>query len=260
MNYGLYLSASGVLTNMYRQDVFANNLANMETPGFKPYIPTIRQRSPESVEDPGAYGLSRNLLDRLGGGVLTGPEKLNFTAGPLRQTGREMDAALTEPDQFFAVQHTDAVSGQVSVRLTRDGSFGRNEQGQLITQTGHLLLDQQDQPITIARQVIPRISTTGEVIDQDGNVVGNLQIARVQSPEQNLRAQGQNLFSFEQGDARQPVETPLLEPGFVEGSAVNAIHTLMSLVSSTKAAAGNASMIQYQDGLMDQAVNTLGRV
>ena len=69
MNYGLYLSASGVLSNTYRQDVFANNLANVETPGFKPDMPSIRQRDPEAIED--SLGIGEvEVLDRFAGGTV----------------------------------------------------------------------------------------------------------------------------------------------------------------------------------------------
>ena len=70
MNYGLYLSASGVLTNLYRQDVFSNNLANVETVGFKQDLPSIRQRAPESIEQQFGSDVSKRLLDKLGGGRL----------------------------------------------------------------------------------------------------------------------------------------------------------------------------------------------
>ena len=69
MNYGLYLSASGVLTNMYRQDVFANNLANASTVGFKRDLAAISQRDPESIEGGHAMQWRNDLLDELGGGV-----------------------------------------------------------------------------------------------------------------------------------------------------------------------------------------------
>ena len=72
MNYGMYLSASGVLTNTYRQDVYANNLANAQTVGFKVDVPSIKQRDPESIEDDLGYSVSKDMLDRLGGGVLAG--------------------------------------------------------------------------------------------------------------------------------------------------------------------------------------------
>ena len=92
MNYGLYLSASGVLTNMYRQDVFANNLANAQTIGFKPDFPMLSQRDPESVEDDAGFDVRHDLLDRLGGGVYAGPQAIDFSVGRLEQTENPMDS------------------------------------------------------------------------------------------------------------------------------------------------------------------------
>ena len=97
MNYGLYLSASGVLTNTYRQDVFANNLANVETPGFKPDLPSIRQRDPEAIEDNLGFQGSNELLDRLGGGVLAGQQRINFNQGTLRPTGNRSTPRPARP-------------------------------------------------------------------------------------------------------------------------------------------------------------------
>ena len=106
MNYGLYLSASGMLTNIYRQDVFANNLANVETIGFKPHIPSIAQRDAEAVEDDLSHDVAHELLERLGGGVLAGPQRLDLSVGSLNQTGSELDAALLDKNDFYVVQTT----------------------------------------------------------------------------------------------------------------------------------------------------------
>lgn len=104
MNYGLYLSASGVLTNMYRQDVIANNLANVETVGFKLDLPSIRQRDPESIEDSFGSDVSKRLLDKLGGGVLAAQQRINFSPGPIEKTGAPLDVALDSPGAFFCGQ------------------------------------------------------------------------------------------------------------------------------------------------------------
>jgi len=69
MIYGLYLSASGVIANSHRQDVIANNLANIETNGFKRALSLLQQRDPESQESGQARG-SDPILDGIGGGCL----------------------------------------------------------------------------------------------------------------------------------------------------------------------------------------------
>ena len=260
MYYGLYLSASGVLVNTHNQDVFANNLANVNTVGFKPMVPGVRQRPPESVEDIVPFGTEHQLLDRLGGGVLAAPLGTGFKASPPQSTGRDLDAALTDPNTFFAVRYTDPDSGESSVRLTRNGRFMIDNAGQLVTSAGHPVLDPNDQPITVDPDAGPaRVDQLGRIVQGD-EPVGQIQVARVDQAPRTLKPAGDNLFAFLGEDNRQLAESFGLLPQHTESSGASAIQTLMQVVASTKAANGNASMIRYQDTMIDRAVNTLGRV
>lgn len=104
MNYGLQISASGVLTSMYRQDVLANNLANMSTVGYKPDVPTTMLRDPARIEDDLGFMPSNDLIERLGAGVLSAPNRVSFAQGALETTNRPMDLAI-EGDGFFVVRN-----------------------------------------------------------------------------------------------------------------------------------------------------------
>jgi len=258
MNYGLYLSASGVLTNMYRQDVFANNLANVKTDGFKPDVPTIRQRNPESVEDHFGFDVQQALLDRLGGGVLAGRQRINHAQAELTQTGNALDVALTQPKTFFAIAQTDA-AGQTAVRLTRDGRFSLGPNGQLVqTATGRPVLDTGDQPITLRPGVPVSIDDTGRIV-QNGTVVGRLQVAAVNDPD-HLIKHGDGVLRIPESDTRRVVESPQMRSGHLEASGADPIRALMQVVEATKAVTANGNLIRYHDLIMDRAVNTLGRV
>jgi flagellar basal body rod protein FlgG len=259
MNYGLYLSASGVLSNTYRQDVFANNLANAQTVGFKVDIPNIKQRDPESIEDDLGYMVSKDMLDRLGGGVLAGMQYTQHDRSQFKQTDNQFDLALDEAKTYFAVQVPDG-NGNTSVQLTRDGRFTRDSQGFLASVTGgHKILDTADQPI--------ELPATGDVVVQnDGRIlVGGEEIAQLQvttvKDVNSLIKQGQNLYAMS-GDqnSRQPASRVAILQGYTEQSSVDPIQTLMQLTDATRAANGNANMIKYQDELMNRAINTLGRV
>lgn len=260
MNYGLYLSASGVLTNLYRQDVFSNNLANVETVGFKQDLPSIRQRDPESVEEQFGSDVSKRLLDRLGGGVLAGQQRIGFTPGPTRNTGAPLDVALDSPDTFFAIGVDDAQTGQSATRLTRDGRFSRNDEGYLVTVTGgHSVLDTNDRPIRVDDDAPVTIDKSGRVLQQ-GEEIAQLQVTSV-TDTNRLVKEGQNLFRFDgPEDLRKPADLATVRPGFVEASGVDPIKALMQLISATKAVTANGNMIRYHDLLMDRAVNVLGRV
>lgn len=258
MNYGLYLSASGALANMYRQDVFANNLANVNTVGFKHDLAAITQRKPESVEGGFGMDVSHRLLDKLGGGVLAGPQTISFTQGPIQQTDNPLDVALTDAQQFFVVQ---APQGQEGVRLTRDGRFTLDAQGYLATVAGgHRVLGPDDSLIRLDPNLPVVIDARGQVT-QNGEQASQLQVTQVADTDR-LRKQGQNLFTWTAGsDPRvNPAQGVTVEPEAVEGSSVDPIKAMMNLIDASRAAESNANLIRYFDTLMDRAVNTLGRI
>lgn len=258
MNYGLYLSASGVLTNIHRQDVFANNLANVNTVGFKPTLATISQRQPEAIEDRTNLEASNHLLERLGGGVLAGPNHLDFSVGAPQRTNNPLDVALTDRNSFFAVQETDPRTAMTQVRLTRSGQFTMNAQGLLVNQQGLPVLSVDDEPIELQRGVPAWIDRDGSV-RQGTDTVARLQVASVDDPSQ-LRQIGQNLFQLAQGQERQIAERPSVLTEHVESSGVNPITATMQFTAASKAVTSNTNMIRYFDTVMDRAINTLGRV
>ncbi len=257
MNYGLYLSASGALANMYRQDVFANNLANVNTVGFKHDLAAITQRRPEAQETGFGADVSQKVLDQLGGGVFAGPQKVSFAQGPILQSHNPLDVALLRTGEFFAVE---APEGQAGVRLTRDGRFTLDSQGYLTTVAGgHRVLGPGDAPIRLEGSGEASINGRGQIL-QAGQVVGQLQVAQVTDTDR-LRKQGGNLFNWTSGgDPRTAVQDVRIEPEAVEGSSVDPIKAMMSMIDASRAAEGNANLIRFHDTLMDRAVNTLGRI
>ena len=258
MNYGLYVSASGMMNNLYRQDVFANNLANIETDGFKPRIPVTKQRDAEVVENKLSSTLSKRMLDQLGGGVLVGPSRINFAPGPLKHTGEPLDVALTGRNTFFAVRYA-ASDGQPTVGLTRDGRLSLNADGQLVTPAGDPILDSNDQPITVSGSAPVSINAQGQVM-QAGTAVATLQVAKV-GDTSTLEKIGNNVFAMTGGKDPRTIETnPIVRPGYIEGSGVDPIRALMRLMDASKAVSGNATMIKYQDQMMGGAINQLGKV
>ncbi|MEM9295868.1 MAG: flagellar hook basal-body protein [Planctomycetota bacterium] len=259
MYYGLYLSASGVLANTHRQDVFANNLANVETAGFKPMLADVRQRPAESVEDRLPFRDRQPLLDRLGGGVLVEPRGAAFSAAAVNETGRPLDAALLEGDTFFSVE-VGLGQGRTQTRVTRNGQFVTDAQGFLRTSNGHRVLGEDDRPIQLdtgAGRI--EIDARGW-LRQNGEDVVQLGVSRIDQPGGQLRPAGDNTFAFLADDPRLPADDFGLAPKSLEASGADPIATLMQVVSSSKSAMGNATMMRYQDAMIDRAVNTLGKV
>jgi flagellar basal-body rod protein FlgG len=234
MNYGLYVSASGVLTSMYRQDVLANNLANVNTAGYKPDAVATRQREAARVEDGLAGMPSNRLLERLGAGALLAPNRTSFAQGAMETTGNPLDAAIQGPG-FFKVS-AGAGSGKDRIRLTRDGRFTTDSQGRLMT-----------------------IKADGG-IEQNGVTVAR--IGLVEAPNLGaLQKVGGNMFrpTATQAAGLRPA-TGTIQPESIERSGVDPIQAMLGITNASMAVSNNARMIQLHDDLMNRAINTLGRV
>lgn len=258
MSYGLQLAAAGALTSMYRMDVYANNLANMDSVGFKPDIPSAKERSPVTREDGVGYLPSDKLLERLGGGTLLNANRVAFAQGSLRTTGNPLDLAI-QGEGFFVVRKETAASGDV-VRLTRDGRFTRNAQGLLVTATGGLpVLDTAGKTITIPDG--PAVTVRGDgTITQGNRAIATLHVAAVPDTAR-LSKDGNSLFTAP-SDALQQLRAAggSVAQNALEESTVDEIRTMMDLTNAARDIETNLGMIQQHDRMMDRAINTLGRV
>lgn len=257
MNYGSQLSLSGVLTALHRQDVATNNLANLNTVGFKPEIAMTRQRDVVRAED-GQWALpSDAMIERLGAGVQLAPTLTNFTQGTVAPTGNDLDVAI-EGSGFLVVR--DATDGAADrIRLTRDGRLTRSASGLLVQAASGLpLLDQNNRTIPLPDGPI-QINESG-LVTQHGTTIAEM--AFVDVPDQrSLKKQGNGLFIPDASSVsgRVPASGRIRQRA-LESSAVDEIDALMKVTSAARDVSANLGMIQYQDRFMDRAINVLGRV
>lgn len=258
MNYGLQISASGALTAMYRQDVLANNLANINTAGFKPDVPSIRTRSAVRQEDGLTFMPSNALLERLGGGVQAAATQTEFAQGPIADSNNPLDVAI-RGEGFFVVR--SATSGSSDrLRLTRDGRMTLDSGGRLVmATTGMPVLDAQNRPIEISGKGPITIGGDG-MIRQNGAEVATLNVVKVSDPTK-LHKEGSNLYIAPTGEmgglakaSGEVVQKAL------EGSAVEEISALMDVQEAGRAASANLNMISYQDRMTERAISQLGSV
>jgi flagellar basal-body rod protein FlgF len=257
MIYGMYLSASGSLTQMARQDVAANNLANVDTVGFKPDAFMIRQREAVRPED-GLYHLDSNaMLERLGGGVMPMPTRVVAASAPLRDTGNPLDVAI-EGSGFLAVRVGD---GPDSLRVTRDGRMTLNAQGTLVRATdGSPVLGVGGSPIRLDPSIPVAIDADG-TIRQNGEDVAQLMLVDV--PQSSLIKAGDNLMRVRpDADGNRPLAPAqgTVRQHFVEASGVDPIKALMAVNDAANAAQTNLRMVGLFNDIMDRAINRLGRV
>ncbi|MEM1099786.1 MAG: flagellar hook-basal body complex protein, partial [Planctomycetota bacterium] len=240
------------------QDVFANNLANVNTVGFKPDLAAVQTRSPKSMEDNLAMDVSSQLMDRLGGGVYAAPQRTAFAPGPPEPTSRPMDAYLEGRLDFFQVQ-APGPGGRVETQLTRDGRLMTDDRGRLVTPQGFPVLDNKGRTIDLPQGMPTRIGSEGWITDERGQRLAQVGVVRVSEP-MALKKAGGNRFVMVADAGLERLDSPEVRGGTLEGSAVDPISALMQVIDATKAASGNARMIRYHDTVMDQAINTFGRV
>ena len=142
MNYGLWMSAAGMGSQVHRQSVIANNLANASTAAFKPDFTITRER-PAAIEERGLSMSGHHLLERLGGGVLVEPTWTDFAQGAFEESGNPLDLALDGPG-FFLLNDGDGKE-----RLSRSGVFERSPKGMLVSSDGYDVLDHNHRPIRL---------------------------------------------------------------------------------------------------------------
>ena len=252
-SYGLWLSAAGMKVNEHRQTLLANNLANVDTTGFKHDMAVVMQRRVESRESAGGLSYAHPVLDGLSGGVNVRPTYHALVQGPIERTGRPLDIAI-RGEGFFPVS-----DGEVT-RYTRNGEFAINTAGELImaNESGRWrVLDEGGAPIVIDLEGGEFTVSQSGAIRQGNEVIGVLGLMANEDPRA-LRKIGQNLFESTGGEM-VPADGAFV-PGSRESSTFNALEGLAMMIEASRAYQFNASMIQLQDQVTGQAVSTLGRL
>ncbi len=261
MIYGMYLSASGVVANSYRQDVIANNLANAETNGFKRDLPMFRQRLTEAQQrrlSGGGGGNTNAMLEALGGGLLATRTAVDSSQGELEPTHNEKDLAI-EGQGYFAVR--DAAG---NVKLTRDGRFMVDAQGQLSVANGRgeRVLDAKGKPIFIDGRLPLGIDQDGS-ITQAGRTVGQVGVFDV--PDRSrLTKSGGTMLSYpgltSDTGPLAAATAATVRSGFIERANVDPTTELTALMDAQRQLEANANMIRYQDQTLAKLVNEVGKI
>ncbi|MGB0714821.1 MAG: flagellar hook-basal body protein [Phycisphaerae bacterium] len=251
-NYGLWLSTAGMKINDHRQTLLANNMANVDTVGFKHDLAVMRQRPVEVQEDSHGLEFQHPVLDGLAGGVNVQPVFHAFKQGPLIQTDKPLDIAI-RGEGFFAV--TDGEE----TRYTRNGQFVVNPEGELTLAADNgrwKVLDEGGQQISVNPDA-GRIALFNDgTVRQDNQIVTNLGLYTTDDM-QTLRKVGQNTFRST-ADMR-PIQGQFAA-GNVEGSSFNIMNGLASMIEAQRAYQMNANLIRIQDELTGRAITNVGRV
>ncbi|RMH13776.1 MAG: flagellar hook basal-body protein [Planctomycetota bacterium] len=258
MYQGLDIASSGVLTALGRLDALANNLANIDTPGYKPVQAITMQRDPARVEDDLPFLPSNRLLEKLGAGVLLAPSRASFAQGPVEVTGNDLDLAI-EGDGFFVIRGaSDGSTDQLL--LSRDGRLTLDGRGMLVqAASGRPVLDTQNRAVYLRPDETVEIDGQG-VIRQNGAAVAQLQLVDI-ADRAGLRHVGDSLFSLGHADTSN-----LFAAGgrviqrAIEGSAVNEVSALLEVQGASRAVGSNINVMAYQDRMIERAINTFARI
>ena len=228
MNNGLYAACAGLLARTQALDLAANNLANVNTEGYKGQVP----RFASVLAGTGSANLSNASLRAVNEFGVLGESRLDQQQGPIEQTGNDLDLAL-QGSGYFAVQ------GPQGGRLyTRNGAFHVDRQGPLTTGDGSLVLGAQG-PVLLPPGKIS--VSSGGTLSVDGAVAGQLRVVDF-PPGTELTPQGAAAFSADVA-AERPAASVDVVQGALEGSNVNAVNAAVGLVA-----------LQRNMGLMQQAL------
>ena len=244
MDNALRIGSSRQMALKTRMNVIANNLANINTAGFKRdtvHMEEFRMPVAQMTELRGRDKALSYVHDRA---VLN-----NMSAGSMKQSGNELDVAINGKGWF-------SVNTPAGERFTRNGEFKLNNEGTLVTNDGFpvqgtggpIAFGPNETQITIARD--------GTISSSEG-VKGQLRVVNF-NEEQNLNKEGFNLFKTDEQPT--PVEQPNLMQGMVEGSNVKPVLELTTMIETTRAYVNQAQLLKKSDELKTEAMNKLAQV
>lgn len=234
---GVIEGTETMLAQERRLDQIANNLANVDTAGYKKEDITFWEMMFKTAEN----------RDRVGKGlkILTDQQQ-----GSAKQTDSPLDFAING-EGFFKVQ-TPA-----GVRYTRNGNFTLNNQGQLSTAEGFLVLGDGG-PITLTDQNVG-VGRDGQIA-ANGLPVGRLELVSF-ADLQGLEKEGANLFRVRSGAAQeQPVTMPEIQQGFLEGANVNTVSEMTEMIDLQRAYQSQQKAIQTTDDIDQQSTSRVGKL
>ena len=250
----LWIARTGLDAQQTSLDVIANNLANVSTHGFKRARPVFEDLLYQTLRQPGAQSSQSTQIPsglQLGTGVRPISTASIFTQGSLQQTSNPLDVAINGAG-FLQVLLPDGTTA-----YTRDGSFQKDNQGQIVTASGYPL-----QPsITIpANALTVTIGTDGVVsITQPGSTattqVGSLQVATFIN-DGGLQRIGENLFLETASSGTPTPTTPgtngagVVVQNYVETSNVNVAEELVSMIQTQRAYELNSKVVSTSDAML----------
>jgi flagellar basal-body rod protein FlgF len=250
MYYGLYMSAAGANAQSQKVEVLSNNLANVNTVGFKRELALLQARDSEAIER-GMTSRGTGALEDIGGGVRMNATWTDFSPGTMQLTHIPTDMAIDSPNTFFQVQH-----GQESL-LTRAGNFHVSNEGQLVTAGGNPVLSS-DGGVIQLDPALPFRVLEGGALEQAGE---RIELGLIKAKDASrLQKAGENYFRADRTAGLEPAEERIVKSGYVEMSGVNPVDEMVELIAASRAFEANVRVIQQHDSATSELINRMLKV
>lgn len=242
---GLYTATRGMQNILAKQDAHAQNLANANTTGFK--LTRLVNQTQVAIGRNDKTQLHQDENQTIAGRFTS------FMQGPMVKTGNDLDFALSSPG-FFAVESEDGT------RYTRNGGFSMNANGELVTLTGNRVLDDGGSPIQLRGQGSVQIMDDGGLF-REGKPIARIGVTEFLD-NNKLIPEAEGLFANPDPAANPttPAGQVGIKQGFLEGSNVDPIHTMVSMVAEFRNYEADQKAVQAIDSTLGKAVNEVGRV
>jgi flagellar basal-body rod protein FlgG len=256
---GLFTSASGMTGQQFLIDTIANNLANVNTNGFKKVRVDFQDLLYQTIKPAGSSTDQNTRVPsgiQVGHGTRVADTQRIFSQGNLRLTENPLDLVI-EGDGFFRVQLADG-----SDVYSRDGSFTLDENGQIVTSDGYLLqpaltIPEDATDVSVGKDGTVSVKIAGNTDTQE---VGQILLTDFINPA-GLKAVGQNLFT-ETTASGPPIEsTPgqdglgQISNGYLESSNVSVVEEMVQLIIGQRAYEINSKVVQTCDEMLQTANN-----
>jgi flagellar basal-body rod protein FlgG len=261
MNPALWAAKTGLDAQQTRMSVTSNNLANVNTTGYKKSRAVFEDLLYQNVRQVGA-STSQDTLSptglSLGTGVRVVATEKNYTQGSMQQTGNALDLAVSGRG-FFQVLLPDGTLG-----YTRDGNFETNAQGELVTSSGYrvqpgISIPDGAQSVTVGKDGVVTVQLAGQT---NPTQVGTIQIFDFINPS-GLQPRGENMLIESASSGPAQGGTPglnglgMIEQGSLEASNVNVVEELVNMIETQRAYEMNSKAISTTDQMLEYVTTQL---
>ena len=254
MMNSLWIAKTGMSAQQTKMDVVSHNLSNVSTTGYKRQNAVFEDLIYQNLRQVGSQADEQNILPtgmHLGLGVRTVATTRNFQQGTPMESGKDLDVAING-DGFFQIQMPDGTTA-----YTRDGTFSKDANGQLVTSGSYPLLDgitvpQDATKLNISKSGVVTVTVAGNPSPQQ---IGQINAASFINAA-GLEPIGENLYRESAASGAPQTGTPgsnnlgTVMQGFLEGSNVNVVEELVSMIQTQRAYEMNSKAISTSDQML----------